>query len=56
MASTPTAPLVKLKSPFNGEVWTVPPECTPAFVEALEVRGFTRVEAPVKKKGTRSDG
>jgi len=42
---------VKLKSPFNGEIWTVPPDCTPAFVAALVQRGFTRVEdAPSKAK------
>ena len=47
-ASTPTGGPVKLRSPFNGEIWTVPPDCTPAFVEALIARGFVRVddEAP----------
>jgi len=44
LASTPTAPLVKLRSPFNGEVWTVPPDQPPAFVEELIKRGFVRVE------------
>jgi hypothetical protein len=44
--------LVKLKSPFNGEVWTVPPDCSAAFVEELIKRGFTRVDdqAPRKKE------
>jgi len=51
LASTPTAPPVKLRSPFNGEVWTVPPECAPDFVAALELRGFTRVEdVPTKTR------
>ena len=52
MAPTPTGPLVKLKSPFNGEVWTVPPDCTREFVDALIERGFTRVDdqAPRKKE------
>lgn len=58
MASTPTAPLVKLRSPFNGEVWTVPPEhATRTFIEALVLRGFTRVddEEQPKTKGKRAD-
>jgi hypothetical protein len=44
LASTPTDRLVKLRSPFNGEVWTVPPDVPPAFVEELVKRGFVRVE------------
>ena len=57
MGSTHTepAPLVKLLSPFNGLEWTVPPEhATPAFIDELLRRGFTRVEADAdtgKKKG-----
>lgn len=43
MGHTPSA-LVKLKSPFNGEVWTVPPDCSAEFVEELVKRGFVRVE------------
>jgi hypothetical protein len=40
-----------LRSPFNGEVWTVPPDsATPAFIEALLARGFERVDEPAKEK------
>lgn len=49
MASTPTAPPVQLRSPFNGEVWTVPPDQSPAFIQALVDRGFTRVETESAK-------
>jgi len=32
-------------------VWTVPPDCTPAFVDEMIARGFTRIEdEPVKPK------
>ena len=54
MASTPTAPLVQLRSPFNGEVWTVPPDQPPAFAEALIARGFVRVEDPSAKPAKKS--
>jgi hypothetical protein len=50
LASTPTAPLVKLRSPFNGEVWTVPPDQPDTFIEALVARGFVRVEDEATKK------
>jgi hypothetical protein len=40
---------VKLRSPFNGEVWTVPPDQSPAFVAELIKRGFVRVEDDSKK-------
>jgi hypothetical protein len=36
---------VQLRSPFNGEIWTVPPDQSPAFVEELIKRGFVRVES-----------
>ena len=55
MDSTPTAPLVKLRSPFNQEIWTVPPDCSPEFVAELVKRGFTRIEEPAKGKRTRTD-
>lgn len=55
MAPTPTAPLVQLKSPFTGELFTVPPDWTPAFVDELVTRGFTRVGEP-KGQGKRRDG
>lgn len=42
MANTPTVPL-RLRSPFNGEAWPVPPDSTPEFVAELEKRGFTRI-------------
>lgn len=46
--SSPTAPL-RLRSPFNGEAWPVPPDATPEFVAELEKRGFARIETvPVK--------
>lgn len=45
MASTRTAPLVKLRSPFSlGQDYVVPPEASPVFVDALIKAGFTRVE------------
>jgi hypothetical protein len=47
LASTPTAPQ-QLKSPFNQEVVTVPPDWTPEFVAELVKRGFEPV--PAKKK------
>jgi hypothetical protein len=48
LANTPTVPL-RLRSPFNGEAWPVPPDSTPEFVAELEKRGFTRiVPVPVK--------
>jgi len=49
-ASTPTAPLVQLRSPFNGEVFTVPPDWSPELVAELEKRGFTRIAARAKGK------
>lgn len=55
MASTSTAPLVQLRSPFNGELLTVPPDWAPSFVEALVKRGFTRVEAPATRGVTRDE-
>ena len=51
--STPTATLVKLRSPFNGEVLTVPPDWSAEFVEELVKRGFTREDEP--KKGKKGD-
>ena len=48
MANTPTVPR-RLRSPFNGEAWPVPPDSTPEFVAELEKRGFARiVPVPVK--------
>jgi len=42
---------VQLRSPFNQELWTVPPDCTPEFVDELVKRGFVRIDAaPVKAK------
>ena len=38
-----TEPIV-LRSPFNGGIWTVPPESTVEFVEAMVRAGFERVE------------
>ena len=42
MAKSPTVPL-RLRSPFNGEAWPVPPDSTPEFVAELEKRGFARI-------------
>lgn len=39
---------IVLRSPFNGEAWTVPPELPDALVQELLTRGFTRVD-PQKK-------
>ena len=50
MASTPTDRLVKLRSPFNGEVFTVPPDYTPALVAELIKRGFERVDEDKPRK------
>lgn len=36
-------PVLRLRSPFNGEPWCVPPEVTPAMLEALLQAGFTRM-------------
>ena len=45
MAATPTArPLAQLRSPFNGEILTVSTDWSPAFVDELVKRGFTRLE------------
>jgi len=45
-----------LRSPFTGEIFTVPPEhATPTFVEALIKAGFTRVDSRLdEKKNPRS--
>lgn len=44
----PPVPL-RLRSPFNGESWPVPPDSTPEFIAALEARGFVRIPTvPVK--------
>lgn len=50
--STPTAPLRQLKSPFNGETWTVPPDVSPELYDELVKRGFVPVE-PKKDKRDR---
>ena len=46
---TPIEPLRQLRSPFNGEAWTVPPEVTPEMYAALLERGFKEI-APAKPK------
>lgn len=47
-------PPLRLRSPFNGELWPVPPEATPDLIEALLARGFTREPlATGKAAGTR---
>ena len=48
--STPTAPLRLLKSPFNGETWTVPPDVSEEMYQELLKRGFTRVDVKPSKK------
>jgi hypothetical protein len=40
---------VRLRSPFNGEVFAVPPDQPTAWVEALEARGFTRIDSETVK-------
>jgi hypothetical protein len=62
LASTPSAQLVKLRSPFNGEVVTMEfgPGRTPTL-EAMVAAGFTRVEpenphARARKKPEDVDG
>jgi len=45
-----------LRSPFNGELWTVPPpyDQDKTFVDAMLARGFVREDAETaepKKKG-----
>ena len=50
--ATPTAPLRLLKSPFNGEIWTVPPDLSEAMYEHMvTVAGFVPVDD--KTKGPR---
>lgn len=47
--ATPTAPLRLLKSPFNGEVWTVPPEVSDEMYEHLvNVANFVPVTEQAK--------
>jgi len=48
LASTPTAPLL-LRSPFNQELWPVPPDATDEFIAELVKRGFVRIDAPPVK-------
>ena len=48
--SIPTAPLRRLKSPFNGEVWTVPPEMSREMYEdMIRLGGFVPIEEPKGK-------
>ena len=46
---TPTEPYRQLKSPFNGEAWSVPPEVTPAMYDELIKRGYTPIPSKVKR-------
>ena len=51
--NAPTAtPIRKLRSPFNGEIWQVPPDVSPELYEALVLRDFVPVDddgKPLKK-------
>lgn len=47
--STPTAPLRRLKSPFNGEVITVSPDVNDRMYQAMLQAGFIEVP-PLKRK------
>lgn len=47
--NTPTELSRLLKSPFNGELWPVPPDMTPAMYDELIKRGFTPVQAKPKR-------
>jgi len=49
--ATSTEPQLRLRSPFNGEAWPVPPEVTPEMLEALLKAGFTKIPP----KGPRKD-
>jgi hypothetical protein len=40
----PTESLRQLRSPFNGELWTVPPDVSKEMYAALLERGFVPVE------------
>lgn len=56
--STPTAPPIPrvLKSPFNGEAWTVPPDVTDVMYDELVKRGFEPISSPTtKRKGSTRD-
>jgi hypothetical protein len=50
--NTPTEPLQRwLKSPFNGELWPVPPDLTvQQYDYMVNVAGFVPVDKPVKVK------
>jgi hypothetical protein len=48
--STPTVPSRRLKSPFNGEEWPVPPEVNPVMYAALLQAGFTEIPAKKEKR------
>lgn len=48
---TPTEPYRLLKSPFNGETWTVPPDMSPEMYDHMvKVAGFVPIESKAPKK------
>lgn len=54
MDSTPIEPGQRfLRSPFNGELWPVPPEVTPDMYAELVKRGFAETQPKPKKAATR---
>lgn len=48
---TPTESPRLLKSPFNNEVWPVPPDVNPTMYDALLKAGFTEVKTKEAKRG-----
>lgn len=39
-----------LRSPYNGEAWTVPPDVNDVMYQALLRAGFTPIQPPKPKK------
>ena len=54
MASTPSEPIITLRSPFNGEVIQIESErVAPAMLDAMIQAGFVRLDEPAKTKSTK---